>query len=192
MDLLVLGQDPVVPLCIMKARPIGVMDMIDRDQEDAKIIAVHAHDPSVAHFQDISELPQHTLDELRRFFEDYKKLEHDASVTVERFLGRRDASHARARRETLRGKDRPSRVTTGLPHGRPNSFRIFSVCSPSAGGRESGEAPDPRRIGDATVSNSPLLRTSPSACAWGDCRASRGPRTGPAGTPAARQSASQW
>jgi len=91
MDILVLGQDPVVPLCIMKARPIGVMDMIDRDQEDAKIIAVHAHDPSVSHFQDLSELPRHTLDELQRFFEDYKKLEHDASVTVERFMGRDDA-----------------------------------------------------------------------------------------------------
>jgi inorganic pyrophosphatase len=37
------------------------------------------------------ELPRHTLDELQRFFEDYKKLEHDASVTVERFLGRADA-----------------------------------------------------------------------------------------------------
>jgi len=91
MDILVLGQDPVVPLCILKARPVGVMDMIDRDQEDAKIIAVHADDPSVAHFQDLSELPRHTLDELRRFFEDYKKLEHDASVTVERFMGREDA-----------------------------------------------------------------------------------------------------
>ena len=91
LDILVLGQDPVVPLCVLKAKPIGVMDMIDRDQEDAKIIAVHAHDPSVAHFEDLSDLPRHTLDELRRFFEDYKKLEHDASVTVERFMGREDA-----------------------------------------------------------------------------------------------------
>jgi len=97
LDILVLGQDPVVPLCVLKAKPIGVMDMIDRDQEDAKIIAVHAHDPSVAHFEDLSDLPRHTLDELRRFFEDYKKLEHDAAVTVERFLGREEA-HAKLRR----------------------------------------------------------------------------------------------
>jgi len=90
LDILVLGQDPVQPLCIVTARPIGVMQMIDQDEEDDKIIAIHEHDPAVNHLRDISELPAHTLNELQRFFEDYKLLEHK-KVRIERFRGRQDA-----------------------------------------------------------------------------------------------------
>lgn len=90
LDILVLGQDSVAPLCIVTARPIGVMQMIDQDEEDDKIIAIHEHDPAVNHFRDIKELPEHTLNELQRFFEDYKVLEHK-KVRIERFRGRDDA-----------------------------------------------------------------------------------------------------
>ncbi|HVF84590.1 MAG TPA: inorganic diphosphatase [Abditibacteriaceae bacterium] len=86
LDILVLGQEPVVPMCIITARPIGVMQMVDQDEEDDKIIAVHEHDPAFSHYRDINELPQHTLFELQQFFEDYKKLEHK-QVRIERFKG---------------------------------------------------------------------------------------------------------
>lgn len=90
LDILVLGQHEVVPLCIVTARPIGVMQMVDQDEEDDKIIAVHEHDPAFSHYRDIRELPQHTLYELQQFFEDYKKLEHK-EVRIERFKGQHDA-----------------------------------------------------------------------------------------------------
>lgn len=90
LDILVLGQEPVVPMCILTARPIGVMQMIDQDEEDDKIIAVHEHDPAFSHYRDINQLPQHTLFELQQFFEDYKKLEHK-HVRIERFKGCEDA-----------------------------------------------------------------------------------------------------
>jgi inorganic pyrophosphatase len=90
LDVLVLGQVEVVPLCIMRAKAIGVMQMIDQNEEDDKIIAVHADDPDYQHFKDISELPESRLRAVRRFFEDYKALENK-QVKVERFMGRYDA-----------------------------------------------------------------------------------------------------
>lgn len=92
LDILVLGQEPVVPMCIITARPIGLMQMVDENEEDDKIIAIHEHDPAFVHYRDISHLPEHTLLELQRFFEDYKALEHKR-VHIERFMGRVDAQN---------------------------------------------------------------------------------------------------
>ncbi len=92
LDVLVLGQTQVVPLCIIRAKTIGVMQMIDENEEDDKIIAVHADDPEYRHYRDISELPEHRLKSVQRFFEDYKALENK-KVKVERFMGRIDACH---------------------------------------------------------------------------------------------------
>ncbi|MCA8832248.1 inorganic diphosphatase [Hymenobacter pini] len=90
LDILVLCSVDIVPMCLVEAKVIGVMQMIDQDEEDDKIIAVAANDVSVNHYNDIADLPPHTLLEMQRFFEDYKALEHK-QVTVERFMGREDA-----------------------------------------------------------------------------------------------------
>jgi inorganic pyrophosphatase len=90
LDVLVLGQEPVVPLCVLRARAIGVMTMVDDKGQDDKIIAVHVDDPEYVHYRDISELPPHRLKELERFFLDYKVLEQKA-VSVEGMQGHADA-----------------------------------------------------------------------------------------------------
>jgi inorganic pyrophosphatase len=91
LDILVMSQIEIVPMCIVEAKVIGVMSMIDGDEKDDKIIAVAANDMSVNHFSDISELPDHHIRELRSFFEDYKKLEHSPDVVVEHFKGKNEA-----------------------------------------------------------------------------------------------------
>ncbi|GAB3828008.1 MULTISPECIES: inorganic diphosphatase [Hymenobacter] len=90
LDVLVLCSVDVVPMCLIEAKVIGVMQMIDNNEEDDKIIAVAANDVSMNHYNDISELPPHTLREMRKFFEDYKALENK-QVVVEKFMGREDA-----------------------------------------------------------------------------------------------------
>lgn len=86
LDVLVLMQEPVVPLSMLRARPIGLMNMLDQGQKDEKIICVHLDDPAFNSYHHIKELPEHRLRELERFFMDYKKLE-DKEVLVQDFIG---------------------------------------------------------------------------------------------------------
>ncbi len=80
LDILILTQVTVVPMCIISAKIIGAMRMMDEGAHDDKIIAVAEHDMSVNHINDISELPKHFFAELKNFFEDYKKLENKTVI----------------------------------------------------------------------------------------------------------------
>lgn len=75
LDVLVLMQESVHPLTIVRARAIGGLKMRDDKGEDDKILAVAVDDPAVSHYQATTELPPHLIIELRRFFTDYKSLE---------------------------------------------------------------------------------------------------------------------
>lgn len=84
LDILVITSLPVQPLTLMEAKVVGVMQMVDSGDADDKIIAVAANDPAVNHYNNIEELPKHFFEELRHFFEEYKKLENK-TVIVEEF-----------------------------------------------------------------------------------------------------------
>ncbi len=90
LDVLVLTQEPIYPLTVVKVRVIGVMLMKDDGKSDTKILAVPVNDMQYARYTDIAQLPEHILKEIRLFFEEYKALD-GVKVTVERYGGAPEA-----------------------------------------------------------------------------------------------------
>jgi inorganic pyrophosphatase len=87
LDIMILCREPIQPLCLVSARVIGVMRMIDQGLGDEKILAVASNDANTNHVKDISELATHFKLELKEFFESYKNLENKV-VTVPDFQGK--------------------------------------------------------------------------------------------------------
>lgn len=91
LDILVLTHSPLVPLCIVKSKVIGIMRMIDRGIADDKIVAIAENDVTQKHIQTISDLPKHFFVELQNFFEEYTRLENK-KVTIHGFYPLKEAS----------------------------------------------------------------------------------------------------
>ena len=83
LDVLVLCQEDIVPMTLVECYPIGVLKMTDDDQVDEKIIAVPTNDPAYTCYSDVSQLPQHTFDEISHFFRVYKSREGKETVVNE-------------------------------------------------------------------------------------------------------------
>lgn len=83
LDVLLLCAETLEPMTLVKAKPIGVIAMVDNGQGDEKIIAVPSNDPTYNHYSDISELPAHIFDEMSHFFTVYKNLENKQTAVNE-------------------------------------------------------------------------------------------------------------
>ncbi len=90
LDVLLLCAQTLEPMTLVKAKPIGVISMVDNGQGDEKIIAVPSNDPTYNHYNDISELPSHIFDEMSHFFTVYKNLENKQTA-VNEVMGREKA-----------------------------------------------------------------------------------------------------
>jgi len=90
LDVLVLMQQPVLPLSILKVRPIGLLPMVDEGENDENIICVHVDDPVYKGYSNVNEFPEHQLREMQQFFMEYKKLE-EKEVSVGDVSGPEDA-----------------------------------------------------------------------------------------------------
>ncbi|MDP9022545.1 MAG: inorganic diphosphatase [Actinomycetota bacterium] len=90
-DIILAAYDPAFPGCVLQAYPIGVLDMRDASGEDRNVLAVPADDPRFADIRRHTDLPRQNLQEIRDFFEVYKRLEGDLDVEIRGWLDREDA-----------------------------------------------------------------------------------------------------
>jgi len=91
LDILVLASSKTFPGCIVDARVVGYLDVIDNGDKDEKIIAVMEHDPRFSHIHEISDIQEHTLREIKHFFKTYKDLQQNKVVEVLDFHDKIDA-----------------------------------------------------------------------------------------------------
>ncbi len=76
LDVFIITHRETYPLTICEVKVIGVIRMIDQDEQDDKIVAVHAKDPRYSEWNSIKDVPAHFLKELHVFLESYKHLEN--------------------------------------------------------------------------------------------------------------------
>jgi len=83
-DVLVANTRPLVPGCVIAARPIGVLVMEDEQGQDEKIVAVPSTRITRRYekIRDFAELPEITRDQINHFFEHYKDLETGKWVKI--------------------------------------------------------------------------------------------------------------
>ncbi|MDB5265446.1 MAG: Inorganic diphosphatase [Parcubacteria group bacterium] len=93
LDVVLLTTYPLVPGILVRARPVGIMPMIDGGEPDEKIIAVPVDDPRFAQIQDIADVNQHMLKEISHFFATYKQIQKK-EVQVGEFEGKAQAEAA--------------------------------------------------------------------------------------------------
>jgi inorganic pyrophosphatase len=92
-DVLICNTRPLVPGCVINARPIGVLIMEDNAGQDEKIIAVPSSHLTkrYEHVKEYSDIPQITLQQIEHFFEHYKDLEPGKWVKIDDWHGAKDA-----------------------------------------------------------------------------------------------------
>lgn len=76
LDVFVLCSQPIEKLSLVRCYPIGVVNMLDRDAADDKVIAIPFGDPQYNGYKDIKQLPKHIFEELEHFLTVYKVLEN--------------------------------------------------------------------------------------------------------------------
>lgn len=75
LDILVICSDATFPGCVVPARVLGYLDMVDNGKPDYKLISVVDCDPRFDHYKEISDLNPFVLEEIANFFANYKVLQ---------------------------------------------------------------------------------------------------------------------
>jgi inorganic pyrophosphatase len=89
-DVLVLGNDPIIPMAVIRARPVGVLLTEDEKGHDSKIVAAPLNriDPSFSAIKEVDDIPEYLRNQITHFFEHYKELEQGKYVKIIGWKGR--------------------------------------------------------------------------------------------------------
>lgn len=91
LDVLVITRFPTFPGCVVEARPIALIDMIDTKEGDEKIIAVPENDPQFESWKELEDIPDSLRNEINEFFKTYKNLEPGKFIEIQGWKGREEA-----------------------------------------------------------------------------------------------------
>ena len=86
----VLGNDPIIPMAVIRARPVGVLLTEDEKGHDSKIVAAPLNkiDPSFSAIKEVDDIPGYLRNQITHFFEHYKELEQGKYVKIMGWKGR--------------------------------------------------------------------------------------------------------
>lgn len=90
LDILVISSEATFPGCIVPARVIGYLHLVDNGFEDYKVISVVDVDPRYNDINKLEDLSEFTLQEIKNFFENYKTLQN-ITVEVKEYHNKEDA-----------------------------------------------------------------------------------------------------
>lgn len=76
LDILVLASEKTFPGCLVRARILGYLDILDKGMKDEKVISVVDQDPRFDHVKNLEDIPEHTKEEIKEFFKTYKALQN--------------------------------------------------------------------------------------------------------------------
>lgn len=93
LDVLVVTRAPLVPGCVIAARPIGLIFMEDESGKDEKIIAVPTvkSDPYYEKVNELTDFPETFVNQMKHFFERYKDLDKGKWVKISGLGGKNEA-----------------------------------------------------------------------------------------------------
>ncbi|MDM7959031.1 MAG: inorganic diphosphatase [Synechococcus sp. WH 8007] len=75
LDAMVIMHEPTFAGCLIQARPIGILDMLDEGAHDGKLLCVPAADPNQRGITSIRQIAPVQLEEVAEFFRTYKSME---------------------------------------------------------------------------------------------------------------------
>lgn len=91
LDILIISSYPTFPGCVVDARIVGYLKVIDNGAEDEKIIGVVDKDPRFNEIKGMNDVPEHKLIEIKDFFQNYKNLQK-VQVIIDKFYGAKEAN----------------------------------------------------------------------------------------------------
>lgn len=88
LDIFVVVSEPTFPGCVLRVKPIGLIDMEDESGQDCKVVGVAVKDP---HSKDVKKIDEHLKNKIKNFLETYKNLEDGKWAKVKKYYGEDEA-----------------------------------------------------------------------------------------------------